>query len=61
MSATPAATLDTHPTRRFDVAIVGAGPVGTALALMLAQRAPQLRIALVDGRGAQAGYDDPRT
>lgn len=50
-----------RPTRRFDVAIVGAGPVGTALALMLAQRAPQLRIALVDGRGAQTGYDDPRT
>nr|WP_246174835.1 UbiH/UbiF/VisC/COQ6 family ubiquinone biosynthesis hydroxylase [Pandoraea bronchicola] len=47
--------------RRFDVAIVGAGPVGTTLALMLAQRAPQLRVALVDGRGAQAGYDDPRT
>ncbi len=59
--ATPAATVDKPPTRRFDVAIVGAGPVGTTLALMLAQRAPQLRIALVDGRGAQAGYDDPRT
>lgn len=59
---TPASpTADEHPARRFDVAIVGAGPVGTALALMLAQRAPQLRIALVDGRSAQAGYDDPRT
>ncbi|MFJ2994626.1 UbiH/UbiF/VisC/COQ6 family ubiquinone biosynthesis hydroxylase [Pandoraea sp. NPDC087047] len=46
---------------RFDVAIVGAGPVGTALALLLAQRAPQLRIALVDARGPQSGYDDPRT
>jgi 2-octaprenyl-6-methoxyphenol hydroxylase len=43
------------------VAIVGAGPVGTTLALLLAQRAPQLRIALVDARGPQAGYDDPRT
>ncbi len=51
---------DAHA-RRFDLAIVGAGPVGTALALLLAQRAPQLRIALVDARGAQAGYDDPRT
>ncbi|VVD94808.1 2-octaprenyl-6-methoxyphenyl hydroxylase [Pandoraea horticolens] len=61
-SPTPATpTVDEHPARRFDVAIVGAGPVGTTLALMLAQRAPQLRIALVDGRGAQAGYDDPRT
>ncbi|EON15497.1 UbiH/UbiF/VisC/COQ6 family ubiquinone biosynthesis hydroxylase [Pandoraea sp. SD6-2] len=61
-SPTPASpTADEHPVRRFDVAIVGAGPVGTALALMLAQRAPQLRIALVDGRSAQAGYDDPRT
>ncbi|VVD72767.1 2-octaprenyl-6-methoxyphenol hydroxylase [Pandoraea eparura] len=73
--ASPAAmsTAHTEPTeqaahtahddraRRFDVAIVGAGPVGTALALLLAQRAPQLRIALVDARGAQAGYDDPRT
>ncbi|MBN9116697.1 MAG: FAD/NAD(P)-binding protein, partial [Pandoraea sp.] len=48
---------DAHA-RRFDLAIVGAGPVGTALALLLAQRAPQLRIALVDARGAQAGYDD---
>ncbi|VVE03555.1 UbiH/UbiF/VisC/COQ6 family ubiquinone biosynthesis hydroxylase [Pandoraea fibrosis] len=52
---------DDRPARRFDVAIVGAGPVGAALALMLAQRAPQLRIALVDGRGARTGYDDPRT
>lgn len=55
-------TAPTPPiARRFDVAIVGAGPVGTALALMLAQRAPQLRIALLDARGPQAGYDDPRT
>ncbi|VVE40087.1 UbiH/UbiF/VisC/COQ6 family ubiquinone biosynthesis hydroxylase [Pandoraea anhela] len=50
-----------RPAGRFDVAIVGAGPVGATLALLLAQRAPQLRIALVDGRGPQAGYDDPRT
>ncbi|VVE04228.1 2-octaprenyl-6-methoxyphenyl hydroxylase [Pandoraea aquatica] len=50
-----------RPAARFDVAIVGAGPVGTALALLLAQRAPHLRVALVDGRGAQASYDDPRT
>nr|WP_246174013.1 UbiH/UbiF/VisC/COQ6 family ubiquinone biosynthesis hydroxylase [Pandoraea terrigena] len=58
----PAAhTANDDRARRFDVAIVGAGPVGTALALLLAQRAPQLRIALVDARGAQAGYDDPRT
>ncbi|AKM30069.2 hypothetical protein AB870_08095 [Pandoraea faecigallinarum] len=41
--------------------MVGAGPVGTTLALLLTQRAPQLRIALVDGRAPQAGYDDPRT
>mgnify|MGYP002476844647 CR=1 FL=1 len=50
MHGTPVA--DEPPARRFDVAIVGAGPVGTALALMLVQRAPQLCIALVDGRGA---------
>jgi len=50
-----------RPAARFDVAIVGAGPVGTALALLLAQRAPHLRVALVDARGAQASYDDPRT
>ncbi|WP_353193854.1 UbiH/UbiF/VisC/COQ6 family ubiquinone biosynthesis hydroxylase [Pandoraea pnomenusa] len=55
------APADTSVGRRFDVAIVGAGPVGTALALLLTQRAPHLRIALVDGRGPQAGYDDPRT
>lgn len=66
-TAVPAAILGSRlegtprTARRFDVAIVGAGPVGTALALLLAQRAPQLRIALVDGRGPQAGYDDPRT
>ncbi|VVE50369.1 2-octaprenyl-6-methoxyphenol hydroxylase [Pandoraea iniqua] len=55
-------TTDMTPetTRRFDVAIVGAGPVGTALALLLAQRAPQMRVALIDARGPQAGYDDPR-
>ncbi|ODP34975.1 UbiH/UbiF/VisC/COQ6 family ubiquinone biosynthesis hydroxylase [Pandoraea sp. ISTKB] len=64
ISATSATDGQTAPPRavgRFDVAIVGAGPVGTTLALLLAQRAPQLRIALVDGRGPQAGYDDPRT
>ncbi|MGC7405028.1 UbiH/UbiF/VisC/COQ6 family ubiquinone biosynthesis hydroxylase [Pandoraea pneumonica] len=48
------------PVRRFDVAIVGAGPVGTTLALLLTERAPQLRVALIDARGPQAGYDDPR-
>ncbi|MBN4664156.1 UbiH/UbiF/VisC/COQ6 family ubiquinone biosynthesis hydroxylase [Pandoraea nosoerga] len=57
--AAPAAPL--APGRRFDLAIVGAGPVGTTLALLLAQRAPQLRVALVDARGPQTGYDDPRT
>ena len=45
----------------FDLAIVGAGPVGAALALMLAQRAPALRIALIDARRPPLQYDaDPR-
>ncbi|WP_072617585.1 UbiH/UbiF/VisC/COQ6 family ubiquinone biosynthesis hydroxylase [Pandoraea vervacti] len=52
---------DPRPAGRFDLAIVGAGPVGTTLALLLAQRAPHLRVALIDARGPQTGYDDPRT
>ena len=49
-------------TPRFDITIIGAGPVGSALALWLAQksRAPQ-RIALLDRAPAQAAEADPRT
>ena len=35
---------------QFDIAIVGAGPVGTTLALLLHQKCPELKIALIDSR-----------
>lgn len=46
----------------YDIAICGAGPVGLALAAMLAQRgsAPQ-RIALIDARTVDQAVHDPRT
>jgi 2-octaprenyl-6-methoxyphenol hydroxylase len=49
-------------TTDFDIAICGAGPVGMALAAMLAQRgtAPQ-RIALIDARTVEQAVHDPRT
>lgn len=43
-----------------DVAVVGAGPVGLTLALLLAARANALRVMLVDARAADAGDTDPR-
>lgn len=47
---------------RFDVAIVGAGPVGLALAGWLARRSATaaLSVALVDARAFEATDDDPR-
>ena len=51
-------------TTPYDVAIIGAGPVGMALALMLAQKAPRPdRIALFGRGGAVVPGDarDPRT
>ncbi|MFA4913004.1 MAG: FAD-dependent monooxygenase [Burkholderiaceae bacterium] len=51
-------------TSRYDVAIVGAGPVGMALALMLASRVPDpSRIALYGRASVLASTDarDPRT
>lgn len=46
----------------FDVAIVGAGPVGLALAAWLARREAtrSLRLALVDGSDPQTARRDPR-
>ncbi len=50
------------PESRFDIAIVGAGPVGMATAAMLVARGmPGERIALVDARPAQAAQQDPRS
>ncbi len=46
---------------RTDIAIVGAGPVGLALALALAQRRRGLRLTLVDARGPGDATRDPRT
>ncbi|WP_338052616.1 FAD-dependent monooxygenase [Rhodocyclus purpureus] len=44
----------------FDLAIVGAGPVGLALTNALVGAGVALRIALIDRRAAGAGRDDPR-
>lgn len=53
-------TLRTTP--HFDCTIIGAGPVGSALALWLAQKSRQpQRIALLDRAPAHAGQADPRT
>ena len=46
------------PTRRFDVAIRGAGVVGQTLALLLAR--DRLRVALVGSTRAEAGQPDVR-
>lgn len=45
-----------------DIAIVGAGPVGLALAGWLARRSATapLRVVLLDSRAPQAALDDPR-
>jgi 2-octaprenyl-6-methoxyphenol hydroxylase len=53
---TPAAPFD------YDIAIVGAGPVGLALAGWLAQRSAtsRLSIALIDSRTPEAAASDPR-
>ena len=51
-------------TTRYDVAIMGAGPVGMALALMLARKAPEPGSIAVFGRGGAvvtAAARDPRT
>ncbi|OGB20732.1 MAG: 2-octaprenyl-6-methoxyphenyl hydroxylase [Burkholderiales bacterium RIFCSPLOWO2_02_FULL_57_36] len=49
-------------TNDFDIAICGAGPVGMALAVLLAQRgaAPQ-RIVLIDGKSVSETATDPRS
>jgi 2-octaprenyl-6-methoxyphenol hydroxylase len=46
----------------YDVAIVGAGPAGLALAGWLARRSGtrELRVALIDAREPDASRDDPR-
>ena len=48
-------------TAQVDIAIVGAGPVGMATAAMLIRRGVAAeRIALIDGKSAQAAQQDPR-
>ena len=44
-----------------DVAICGAGPVGMALAALLARRGDSLRIALIDGKSLGQAISDPRS
>lgn len=52
----------TSSTLDCDIAIVGAGPVGLALAGWLARRGATagLSVVLLDARGPQAALDDPR-
>jgi 2-octaprenyl-6-methoxyphenol hydroxylase len=46
----------------FDIAICGAGPVGLALALLLARRGvPASRIALIDAKPVEQAVTDPRS
>lgn len=51
-----------HGPHEFDVTIVGAGPVGLALAAWLARRSASaaLSVALVDARDPEAAAGDPR-
>jgi 2-octaprenyl-6-methoxyphenol hydroxylase len=51
-----------QPPHEFDVTIVGAGPVGLALAAWLARRSASaaLSVALVDARDPEAAAGDPR-
>ncbi|WP_116136680.1 UbiH/UbiF/VisC/COQ6 family ubiquinone biosynthesis hydroxylase [Trinickia diaoshuihuensis] len=51
-----------HGPHEFDVTIVGAGPVGLALAAWLARRSATaaLSVALVDARDPEAAAGDPR-
>ncbi|WP_019139480.1 UbiH/UbiF/VisC/COQ6 family ubiquinone biosynthesis hydroxylase [Noviherbaspirillum massiliense] len=49
-------------TTDFDIAICGAGPVGLALALLLAKRGvPAGRIALIDAKTREQAAKDPRS
>ena len=48
--------------QRLHVAVVGAGPVGLDLALLMARRCPQWRVSLFDARALEADIrHDPRT
>ena len=38
---------------RYDIAIIGAGPAGSMLAAQLADQAPHLRLALIDGNSKE--------
>ncbi|CAB3779747.1 UbiH/UbiF/VisC/COQ6 family ubiquinone biosynthesis hydroxylase [Pararobbsia alpina] len=53
---------DLHSSLDCDIAIVGAGPVGLALASWLARRGAtaQLSVCLLDARPPHAALDDPR-
>ncbi|KVE28063.1 2-polyprenyl-6-methoxyphenol 4-hydroxylase [Burkholderia singularis] len=55
-------TAASSPAFDFDIAIVGAGPVGLALAGWLTRRSATraLSIALIDARSPQASANDPR-
>ncbi len=49
-------------TERFDIAIVGGGPVGLALAAMLVDRGMRgEHIAVIDGKPAETAATDPRS
>ncbi|KQQ87192.1 FAD-dependent monooxygenase [Massilia sp. Leaf139] len=57
-----AAAVDSHAGVDVDVAICGAGPVGLALAALLARRGVAgARIALIDARALGQSISDPRS
>ncbi|MGV2291247.1 UbiH/UbiF/VisC/COQ6 family ubiquinone biosynthesis hydroxylase [Trinickia sp. YCB016] len=60
--AQPASTAASERPFDFDVTIVGAGPVGLALAAWLARRSATqaLSIALIDAREPESATSDPR-
>lgn len=50
--------MSTSPANRYDVVIVGGGPVGLTLALALVQSAPGISVALVDRRPLSVPRDN---
>ncbi|HEX7638408.1 MAG TPA: NAD(P)-binding protein, partial [Burkholderiaceae bacterium] len=55
-------THDTHRTEPPRLAVVGGGPVGLALALLMRQRCPGWSVSVFDARPADRDVSaDPRT
>lgn len=55
-------TLDASSSRGLDLAVIGAGPAGLALALLAARELPRARVTVFDARPLEADVSqDPRT